>query len=136
MSREQENKAIVGQWFEGFWGNPWSPKIIDELAAPDILLQYSLHAPRRGREDVRNFMVRSARRSRISTSGARRTSSRRVLTWWVVGKAVARTPDPLSVIFSSVPCRRLLAGRCGSLERPCFGLKTARLQRKSAWTME
>ena len=81
MSREQENKAIVGQWFEGFWGNPWSPKIIDELAAPDILLQYSLHAPRRGREDVRNFMVRSARRSRISTSGARRTSSRRVLTW-------------------------------------------------------
>jgi hypothetical protein len=57
MSREQENKAIVGQWFEGFWGNPWSPKIIDELAAPDILLQYSLHAPRRGREDVRNFMV-------------------------------------------------------------------------------
>jgi hypothetical protein len=43
-------------WFEGFWGNPWDPKIIDELAAPDMLLQYSLHAPRRGRGDVRNFM--------------------------------------------------------------------------------
>jgi predicted ester cyclase len=57
MSREQDNKAIVGRWFEGFWGNPWNPGIIDELAAPDILLQYSLHAPRRGREDVRNFMV-------------------------------------------------------------------------------
>ena len=57
MSREQGNKAIVGRWFEGFWGNPWKPKIIDELAAPDILLQYSLHAPRRGREDARNFMV-------------------------------------------------------------------------------
>jgi predicted ester cyclase len=57
MSREQENKAIVGRWFEEFWGNPWSPRIIDELAAPDILLQYSLHAPRRGREDVRDFMV-------------------------------------------------------------------------------
>jgi predicted ester cyclase len=28
----------------------------DELAASDMLLQYSLHAPRRGREDVRNFM--------------------------------------------------------------------------------
>jgi predicted ester cyclase len=56
MSREQDNKAIVGRWFEGFWGNPWDPNIIDELAAPDILLQYSLHAPRRGREDVRNFM--------------------------------------------------------------------------------
>jgi predicted ester cyclase len=57
MSREQDNKAVVGRWFDGFWGNPWNPKIIDELAAPDILLQYSLHAPRRGRDDVRDFMV-------------------------------------------------------------------------------
>jgi predicted ester cyclase len=57
MSREDDNKALVGRWFEGFWGNPWNPQIIDELAAPDILLQYSLHAPRRGREDVRNFML-------------------------------------------------------------------------------
>jgi protein tyrosine phosphatase (PTP) superfamily phosphohydrolase (DUF442 family)/predicted ester cyclase len=57
MSRETDNKAIVGRWFEGFWTNPWNPKIIDELAAPDILLQYSLHAPRRGREDVRKFIM-------------------------------------------------------------------------------
>jgi predicted ester cyclase len=56
VSKEQDNKAIVGQWFEGFWGNPWNPGIIDDLAAPDMLLQYSLHAPRRGREDVRAFM--------------------------------------------------------------------------------
>jgi predicted ester cyclase len=57
MSKEQDNKAIVGRWFTEFWGNPWNPKVIDELAAPDILLQYSLHAPRRGREDVKNFMI-------------------------------------------------------------------------------
>jgi len=56
MSKE-ENKEIVGRWFEGFWGNPWNPNIVDELAAPDILLQYSLHAPRRGREDVKAFMT-------------------------------------------------------------------------------
>jgi len=56
MSREEENKAIVARWFESFWGNPWNPRIIDELAAPDMLLQYSLHAPRRGRDDVRAFM--------------------------------------------------------------------------------
>ncbi|HTW53102.1 MAG TPA: ester cyclase [Stellaceae bacterium] len=56
MSRESDNKAIVGRWFEGFWGNPWNPLIIDELAAPDMLLQYSLHKPRRGRADVRAFM--------------------------------------------------------------------------------
>ena len=57
MSKEQDNKAVVGRWFTEFWGNPWNPKIVDELAAPDILLQYSLHAPRRGREDVKNFMI-------------------------------------------------------------------------------
>ncbi len=57
MSRQvQDNKAIVGRWFTEFWGNPWNPKVIDELAAPDMLLQYSLHAPRKGREDVRAFM--------------------------------------------------------------------------------
>ena len=57
MSKEQDNKAIVGRWFTEFWGNPWNPKIVDELGAPDILLQYSLHAPRRGREDVKAFMT-------------------------------------------------------------------------------
>jgi SnoaL-like polyketide cyclase len=40
-----------------FWGNPWNPNVVDEMAAPDILLQYSLHAPRRGREDVKKFMI-------------------------------------------------------------------------------
>lgn len=53
----ERNKAIVGRWFTEFWGNPWNPAIVDELAAPDMLLQYSLHAPRRGRQDVKEFMV-------------------------------------------------------------------------------
>jgi predicted ester cyclase len=57
MSKEQENKAIVGRWFTEFWGSPWNPKVIDDLATPDMLLQYSLHAPRRGREDVKTFMT-------------------------------------------------------------------------------
>ena len=57
MSKEQDNKAIVGRWFKEFWGNPWNPDIVDELAAPDILLQYSLHKPRRGRKDVKEFMI-------------------------------------------------------------------------------
>ncbi len=57
MTREQQNKEIVGRWFTQFWGNPWNPGVIDELAAPDMLLQYSLHAPRRGREDVRDFIT-------------------------------------------------------------------------------
>jgi predicted ester cyclase len=57
MNTIDENKAIVGRWFTEFWGNPWNPGIIDELAAPDMLLQYSLHAPRKGRDDVRAFML-------------------------------------------------------------------------------
>ena len=57
MTKEQQNKEIVGRWFTQFWGNPWNPSVIDELAAPDMLLQYSLHAPRRGREDVRDFIT-------------------------------------------------------------------------------
>src|SRR3954470_150757 len=56
MSKEQENKAIVGRWLKDFWGNAWNPAIVDELAAPDMLLQYSLHEPRRGRDDIKAFM--------------------------------------------------------------------------------
>jgi|SRR5580704_11517837 hypothetical protein len=52
MSREQNNKAIVGRWFTEFWGATCNLNIVDELAAPDMLLQYSLHAPRRGREEL------------------------------------------------------------------------------------
>jgi predicted ester cyclase len=57
MAREQDNKSVVGRWFKEFWGTPWNPEVIDELATPDMLLQYSLHAPRRGRDDVRSFMI-------------------------------------------------------------------------------
>lgn len=56
MSNEQE-KALIGRWFAGFWGNPWNPEIINELAAPDMLLQYSLHNPRRGHDDIKAFMT-------------------------------------------------------------------------------
>jgi predicted ester cyclase len=56
MSKEQDNKALVGRWFTEFWGETCKLGVIDELAAPDMLLQYSLHAPRRGREDIKAFM--------------------------------------------------------------------------------
>jgi hypothetical protein len=60
MSKESDNKAIVGRWFAGFWGKEYNESIVDELATPDMLLQYSLHEPRRGRADIKA----------ISTSGA------------------------------------------------------------------
>jgi predicted ester cyclase len=51
----EENKAIVGRWFTEFWGKGFNPAVIDELAAPDIRFEYSLHAPLRGRDAVREF---------------------------------------------------------------------------------
>jgi predicted ester cyclase len=57
MSNPSENKIIVGRWFMDFWGKTCKLGIVDELAAPDMLLQYSLHEPRRGREDVKAFMT-------------------------------------------------------------------------------
>src|SRR6266581_1779815 len=57
MSKQEDNKAIVGRWFTDFWGKTCNLGIVDELAAPDMLLQYSLHEPRRGREDIKAFMT-------------------------------------------------------------------------------
>jgi predicted ester cyclase len=57
MPIEQDNKALVGRWFTNFWGKTCNLSIVDELAAPDMLLQYSLHKPRRGREDIKAFMT-------------------------------------------------------------------------------
>ena len=55
-SKEETNKAIVGRWFTDFWGKTCNLGIVDELAAPDMLLRYSLHKPRRGRADIKAFM--------------------------------------------------------------------------------
>ena len=51
----EENKEIVGRWFTEFWGKDFNPVVIDDLAAPDIRFEYSLHAPCRGRDQVRAF---------------------------------------------------------------------------------
>jgi predicted ester cyclase len=57
MSKEQDNKAVVGRWFTSFWGEKCDLSVVDEIAAPDMLLKYSLHEPRRGREDIKAFMT-------------------------------------------------------------------------------
>ncbi len=57
MSTAAENKAIVGRWFTEFWGQTCNLDVVDELAAPDMLLHYSLHEPRRGRADIKAFMT-------------------------------------------------------------------------------
>ncbi len=57
MSKEEDNKAIVGRWFTEFWGKDVNLSVIGEIAAPDMLLKYSLHEPRRGRDDIKAFMT-------------------------------------------------------------------------------
>jgi predicted ester cyclase len=57
MSKEEQNKALVGRWFTEFWGSKVNLNVINELAAPDMLLQYSLHEPRRGHDDIKSFMI-------------------------------------------------------------------------------
>jgi hypothetical protein len=57
MSKEQENKAIATRWLDGFWGHSWTPKIVDDLAADDILIQFSLQTPCRGRSAAKNFLL-------------------------------------------------------------------------------
>ena len=56
MSKLEDNKAVVGRWFTEFWGKQVNLAVIDEIAAPDMLLKYSLHKPRRGRADIKAFM--------------------------------------------------------------------------------
>ncbi|MDH7794635.1 MULTISPECIES: ester cyclase [unclassified Beijerinckia] len=57
MSKIDDNKAVVGRWFTEFWGEECNLDVVDEIAAPDMLLRYSLHEPRRGHADIKAFMT-------------------------------------------------------------------------------
>jgi len=53
----QENKNVVARWFKEFWGNPWNPTIVNELATSDIFIHYPMHEPKIGRAAVLKFMT-------------------------------------------------------------------------------
>ena len=53
----RHNKAIAARWFTEFWGTTWNPGIVDELCTDEVLLQYLLQAPHRGRDRVKAFMA-------------------------------------------------------------------------------
>jgi hypothetical protein len=57
MDTEALNKAIVGRWFTSLWGDSCDLGVVDELAAPDVLLQYSMDNPLHGRQAVKAFMA-------------------------------------------------------------------------------
>jgi hypothetical protein len=41
VSKEDDNKAIIGRWFTEFWGKNVNLSVVDELASADMLLKYS-----------------------------------------------------------------------------------------------
>jgi predicted ester cyclase len=53
----QDNKNIVARWLKEFWGNPWNPRIVNELATSDIFVHYPMHEPKKGRAAVQKFMT-------------------------------------------------------------------------------
>ncbi|AGB45576.1 putative ester cyclase [Mesorhizobium australicum WSM2073] len=57
MTKQEDNKAVVVRWFTDFWGETCDLSVVDAVAAPDMLLKYSLHEPRRGRDDIKAFMT-------------------------------------------------------------------------------
>jgi len=57
MSLQDDNKAAVGRWFTDFCGKACDLSVVDEIAAADMLLKFSLHEPRKGHEDIKGFMT-------------------------------------------------------------------------------
>src|SRR4051794_5132852 len=77
MCKEDDNKALVGRWFKVFWSAPSDLTVVDELSAPDVLLQYSPGTPRRGRDAVRAFSASlRAHSPPLATAGASTISHR------------------------------------------------------------
>jgi hypothetical protein len=117
MSAEA-NKAVVGRWFTEFWGPDYNPDVIDELAAPDIRFEYSMHAPLRGRDAVREFAKSFVPRFRTWALRRRRTSSPRAITSSASGRAAALTPAMPSTTSPWGRCRQAPARRCSSPASP------------------
>jgi predicted ester cyclase len=53
----QDNKNIVTRWFKEFWGNPWNPRIVNELGTSNILVHHPMREPKKGRASVTAFMT-------------------------------------------------------------------------------
>ena len=126
MSVEQDNKAIVGRWFTNFWGKTCDLTVVDEIAAPEMLLHYSLHEPRRGREDIKAFMTDF----REAFPDLNFWGAADLIAWSGAGKAAALIQDLRSAIFSWDHYRPQRVGRCISPVRLCSASRTARSSKR------
>lgn len=55
---EQQNKEIIGKWFNAIWGETYNPTVIKELAAPDMVMQYPIHGRHQGHEAIKGMLDR------------------------------------------------------------------------------
>jgi hypothetical protein len=56
VTSPSENKAIIGTWFNSLWGHPGNLDAIEQLGAPELLLQYSTLGVHRRRQAVKDFL--------------------------------------------------------------------------------
>jgi hypothetical protein len=122
---ERDNKAIVQRWFTEFWGNPWNPGVIDELAAPDIRFEYSMHKPRRGRDEVRAFATEF--RAAFPDLNFWGTADLIAEGDYVIGQweGGGTTPERRSATSPWARSRPARARRCASPASRCSGSRTA-----------
>lgn len=118
MSIQDDNKAIVGRWFTNFRGKTCDLAVVDEVAAPDMLLHYSLHEPRRGHADIKAFMTDFRRAFPDLNFRGAADLLPKATTWSAVGKAMARIPGRRSTISSLADCPRPRVARCISRTPP------------------
>ena len=57
MSKQDDNKAVVGRWFNDFWGKNSQSRVSTTSPPLTCCSKYSLHAPRRGHDDIKAFMT-------------------------------------------------------------------------------
>ena len=130
----EENKAIVGRWFTEFWGKDFNPAVIDELAAPDIRFEYSLHAPCRAATRSAQFATevpRGVPRPQLLGTADLIAEGDYVVGQWEGGGT--HTGDA----FDDMPVGSLPPApvrRCGSPAPPCSRSRTASSPRKSGST--
>ena len=114
MSNENANKAVVGRWLDKFWGKTCDLTIVDEIAAPDMLLKYSLHEPRRGHADIKAFMsdFRKAFPDLYFWGTADLIAEATMSS--DSGRAEAHTPALPSMTSFKGRCRQKRVGKCDS----------------------
>jgi len=56
LTLQEKNKQVVARYSEEFWGKG-NLSVVDELCADDVLSNYPMHGPRRGKEEIKKMLA-------------------------------------------------------------------------------